>query len=290
MSQTAPPSTKPYRAVAADSDHNAIDSDINTSNAFRDNDGEEEVGEQCMVIAAQSLDLELEQDHLEMAQRERSFRRSLLASACLLMAVVFGGHEYYVKYYSGDRTSLANSDGLDSDEVDGNNYLNAAGIRGSSSSNDLDLVDDFFEEEGDENDITDGLGLDLVEGGDDDFGVEEFEGDLDDEISNGDVDEGEFDTDMDYDGEEDNEEEEVEEVVVVNTEEKEEELPDYFVPLTPKEREQFKEKLRNTVRATKNALLVQDGQVNPSPQRTLVLDSDSPKQFMHMHHMKTGNL
>jgi hypothetical protein len=27
---------------------------------------------------------------------------------------------------------------------------------------------------------------------------------------------------------------------------------------------------------------------NPTPQHTLVLDYDSPKQLMHMHHMKTG--
>ncbi|KAL7532440.1 hypothetical protein ACHAXR_004622 [Thalassiosira sp. AJA248-18] len=68
----------------------------------------------------------------------------------------------------------------------------------------------------------------------------------------------------------------------------EEEIPDYFVPLTLDEREQLKEKLRSTLRETKNALLMGDGLINPNPQRTLLLDSDSPKQFMHMHHMKTG--
>jgi len=73
----------------------------------------------------------------------------------------------------------------------------------------------------------------------------------------------------------------------------EEELPDYFVPLTPAERMKLKERLRSTLRATKTALLISaksdsSGSINPSPQRTLMLDSDSPKQFMHMHHMKTG--
>jgi hypothetical protein len=71
------------------------------------------------------------------------------------------------------------------------------------------------------------------------------------------------------------------------------ELPDYFVPLTPAERIRLKEKYRSTLRATKSALLISANSdstdlVSPSPQRTLVLGSNSPKQFMHMHHMKTG--
>jgi hypothetical protein len=69
---------------------------------------------------------------------------------------------------------------------------------------------------------------------------------------------------------------------------------DYFVPLTADEREEMKERLRATLRETKNALLsstVASGYqraLQQSSQRTLVLDSDLPKQFMHMHHMKTG--
>ncbi len=68
---------------------------------------------------------------------------------------------------------------------------------------------------------------------------------------------------------------------------------DYFVPLTADEREEMKEMLRTTLRETKHALLsstVAGNQraLQQSPQRTLVLDSDLPKQFMHMHHMKTG--
>ncbi len=65
---------------------------------------------------------------------------------------------------------------------------------------------------------------------------------------------------------------------------------DYFIPLTEDEREEMKEMLRSTLRTTKNALLARSGggSQNSYPQRTLVLDSDSPKQFMHMHHMKTG--
>jgi hypothetical protein len=71
------------------------------------------------------------------------------------------------------------------------------------------------------------------------------------------------------------------------------ELPDYFVPLSPSERARLKEKYRSTLRATKSALLISSNSdstdlINPSPQRTLVLGSNSPKQFMHMHHMKTG--
>ena len=68
------------------------------------------------------------------------------------------------------------------------------------------------------------------------------------------------------------------------------ELPDYFVPLTPVERMSMKERLRATLRTTKSALLMSGNRypTNPTPQRTLVLDYDSPKQFMHMHHMKTG--
>lgn len=66
----------------------------------------------------------------------------------------------------------------------------------------------------------------------------------------------------------------------------------YFTPLTPDERDQMKEKLRNTLLQTKNAL-----RMSASPesrmdvtdtQRTLMLSTSSPKQFMHMHHMKTG--
>lgn len=71
---------------------------------------------------------------------------------------------------------------------------------------------------------------------------------------------------------------------------------DYFTPLTADEREEMKEMLRSTLRETKNALLSSSSTVTggnqrafqQSPQRTLVLDSALPKQFMHMHHMKTG--
>ena len=71
---------------------------------------------------------------------------------------------------------------------------------------------------------------------------------------------------------------------------------DYFTPLTADEREEMKEMLRSTLRETKNALLSSSSTdtggnqraLQQSPQRTLVLDSALPKQFMHMHHMKTG--
>lgn len=71
---------------------------------------------------------------------------------------------------------------------------------------------------------------------------------------------------------------------------------DFFVPLTADEREDMKEFLRSTLRETKNALLYNAGargnyrSLQQAPQRTLVLDSDLPKQFMHMHHMKTGTM
>ena len=70
-------------------------------------------------------------------------------------------------------------------------------------------------------------------------------------------------------------------------------VPDYFVPLTDAEREEMKARLRTTLMQTKDALLFSaqnpnNGESNPFPQRTFVLDTESPKQFMHMHHMKTG--
>jgi len=67
---------------------------------------------------------------------------------------------------------------------------------------------------------------------------------------------------------------------------------DYFTPLTPKERDEMKEKLRGTLLQTKNALRmsasVENREAITDTQRTLVLSTTSPKQFMHMHHMKTG--
>mmetsp|Transcript_472 Transcript_472/g.956 ORF Transcript_472/g.956 Transcript_472/m.956 type:complete len:702 (+) Transcript_472:98-2203(+) len=73
----------------------------------------------------------------------------------------------------------------------------------------------------------------------------------------------------------------------------EEETPDYFVPLTTEEREDLKNRLRATVLLTKSSLVAQatkqvNDSVDISPHRTLLLDPQTPKQFMHMHHMKTG--
>eukprot|EP00804_Cyclotella_cryptica_P029106 CCRYP_005283-RA/>CCRYP_005283-RA protein AED:0.21 eAED:0.21 QI:0/0.66/0.5/1/0.33/0.25/4/85/927 len=72
----------------------------------------------------------------------------------------------------------------------------------------------------------------------------------------------------------------------------EEVLPDYFVPLTPDERKQLKDRLRSILYTTDNSLHLS---ASPSsdrskvlPQRTFVIDPKFPKQFMHMHHMKTG--
>jgi hypothetical protein len=71
-----------------------------------------------------------------------------------------------------------------------------------------------------------------------------------------------------------------------------EDLPDYFVPLTPDERTELKKRLRDTVFQTYMSLISSS---NPSidqstlvPQRTFKINPDISKQFMHMHHMKTG--
>ncbi|KAL9185518.1 hypothetical protein ACHAXT_003295 [Thalassiosira profunda] len=358
----APPSTKPYRAVAS-ADH---DDGLG--------DGLDGPG----VIATRSLDLELEQDETEL-QRSSPLRCKLLASVCLLAAVAFGGREYYVKTNNGERA--APEDGLEDAALSGP----LTGIRGSSSN---DYVGGSASTSEDLQYLEDHMGL--VGGGDDDYlgGVKEYEGDVDDEIDNGEM-EGE---DVDYDEEvEEAIEEEAEEAleeeeeeaqdtddsaiagddfyeeeansgdvedesedpdaslvddegsqptspdepqsegeVAANGDEAEplststdevetlpeeelpedetqtneganplpapsekdaadaprvDELPDYFVPLTPAEREQMRERLRSTLRTTKNALLGKD---ELNPQRTLVLDKSLPKQFMHMHHMKTG--
>jgi hypothetical protein len=69
-------------------------------------------------------------------------------------------------------------------------------------------------------------------------------------------------------------------------------MPDYFVPLTHKERKEMKGKLRETLLQTKNALRMSASVKNrmavTDNQRTLTLSLSTPKQFMHMHHMKTG--
>ena len=68
-------------------------------------------------------------------------------------------------------------------------------------------------------------------------------------------------------------------------------LPDYFVPLTPEERAEMKKRLYATVLETGAALL---SSANPSigsadlSQRTFKINPQASKQFMHMHHMKTG--
>ena len=68
-------------------------------------------------------------------------------------------------------------------------------------------------------------------------------------------------------------------------------LPDFFVPLTPEERAHMKKRLYATVFTTNAALL---SSAHPSTdsgdfsQRTFKLDTQASKQFMHMHHMKTG--
>ena len=87
-----------------------------------------------------------------------------------------------------------------------------------------------------------------------------------------------------------NEDQDQDEEVEVNSnnnddDDDDDEIPDYFVPLTPGERALMKDRLRETLLKTKNALKTSATEDN---QRTFVLGKDSPKQFMHMHHMKTG--
>lgn len=69
-------------------------------------------------------------------------------------------------------------------------------------------------------------------------------------------------------------------------------LPDYFVPLTPEEKAELKQRLHDTISKTGASLL---SSANPTsgmddvlPQRTFKVDPSISKQFMHMHHMKTG--
>ena len=69
-------------------------------------------------------------------------------------------------------------------------------------------------------------------------------------------------------------------------------LPDHFVPLTSEERVALKEKLKKTAMDTVVSLLIS---ANPVPEkngflshRTFKMNPNSSKQFMHMHHMKTG--
>ncbi|KAL7553172.1 hypothetical protein ACHAWF_016417 [Thalassiosira exigua] len=160
------------------------------------------------VVAAQSLDLELEQDRSEMASRERACRRRSLASACLLLALAFGGREYYVRHGGAVVTDAP----LGSSDADLSSVPN--GIRGSSG--DVaevaeEVVEEIVYEAGGD---VDGTVLDVTNPGDGDVednagGVEIYEGDVDDEIESGEL-EGEFDNDMGYDeGEEEGEEGEV---------------------------------------------------------------------------------
>ena len=227
--------SKAYSAVSgadnADNNHDQTNYSDNPSATFRDNNNNDnDVSEAPMVIAAQSLDLEATQDQNELYQNERTFKRNLVAALCLLAAVAFGGREYYIRNYSDDRISWTATTIGGADANTNNNANNVNGIRGSSGgssstssndndpieiirdywgtnattskSNDFEIAEELFEGA---NDFEDGEVYDVMEGGgeDDDLdGIEEFEGDVDDEINNGEIDGGKFDSDLDY---EDNE-------------------------------------------------------------------------------------
>ena len=365
----------PYRAVSVGN----IPDDDDTH--YTDNPSSSSSG--GMIVQTQSLDdsdLDIEE---ERTNNEKSMRYKLLLSTCLLGILAFGGRAYYIKNYSDNNNNDDGSGLLTGSSliIDGGKQSSSSadsnnGIRGSSSkdydwgnnNNDnddlVDLADELLNEEGYEGGMI-LLPEDEDEGGReyDEEGEEMYDGDLDDEIDNGEI-AGNFDTDMNYDDEvveddnynyeeveeeggefddddailENNNEEYVDNVnseeYVDNAEEEgdgvdemgpseeeegeekddeedltnisqEEEdgmveqeggLPDYFVPLSIPEREQMKNRLRATLTETKNALLFsaniksapEDRPVHPLPQRTLVLDTEAPKQFMHMHHMKTG--
>jgi len=69
-----------------------------------------------------------------------------------------------------------------------------------------------------------------------------------------------------------------------------EQLPDYFVPLTPIERDVLKEKLRGILSATKNSLILNSSKLEShQSQKTLVLSQKSPKLFMHLQQQQTGS-
>jgi hypothetical protein len=274
------PSTKPYRAVAV-----AIGEDGDLSDDHRpgyseesgqvddDDDSDDDDGGGVAIIAT----------------RPKYRCRRLVVSACLLAALAFGCRIAYIKFFgegSSSGVAVADKAGWFDDDASAEKY-------------ELEINDDESLE-------GDDFLVDLLEGENvNDDGEEIYEGYLDDEIKNGEVG-GEVDSDMDYDyqGEEMNYENGGDYLSRISNIEycqelpseiiaPEEELPDYFVPLTPVERKELKDKLRSTLRATKSALLISAnsdsvGSSNPSPQRTLVLDSNVPKQFMHMHHMKTG--
>jgi len=335
---TTAPSTKPYLAVSAaddddDGDHHhqqqeqqqQDDNNETPSVPYADN---KTTNIDHRVIATQTLDLEYTQDQNELDQKSKCMKIRLFFGGCFLIAMAFGGRQYYIRTPSNN----GNEDGSS------NKLFPTGMIRGSSNdnnnNNELELLDEllYTDDDADAARGEGGMVLNLVDEEEDDYlgGVEEFEGDLDDEIKNGEIDVGEFDSDMEYDGEEeegegegDNEEGEEdvgggmtfetegneyeldvlpseasldeEEDLAGNDDGEEEDYPNYFVPLTPDEKEQMKEKLRDTLRATKQALLLSvrgdangEDWVNPMPQRTLKLSTDVPKQFMHMHHMKTG--
>lgn len=272
-----------YSTVSGDDFHDDTNgTQFSNAAAAADDDG---------TMAIQSLDLEHVQNQNEMRSKEHSLRSKLMVSVCLLAAMAFGGREYYVRNYNIGAEEIVGVGS--SSSLEGGDAQLSIGIRGNS--NDVVVVESSSNLDEDElNEI-----FDLMEGG----SGELLGGHLDEDNDN--------EEDAGVQEEEEKEENTTEEEVSPAEESKQdekfpqEEIPDYFTPLTPDERTELKERLRATVRATRDALVLSDladreddgltrqnqlidGGPISSPQRTLVLGSGVPKQFMHMHHMKTG--
>lgn len=247
---------------------------------------------------------------------------SVMTVLCIVGAVLFGGKKYYLdengrfRSFAGGApaTSVSSSGGGGGeDEYDWSDNTMGGGVRGSS--NDLSIAQELFEgandngdglvvrvksaEEDEEKDEQDWEGGTNEEGRPPDY--EDLEGE--EEIENGleSISEGKtFDVDDEIASNmpnpedmvftEDMEEDNVSGDGSEPAEESAEELPDYFKPLTADERDALKQKLRSTLALTKASLLVSGtpGAHTPHPQRTFIVGTDTPKQFMHMHHMKTG--
>ena len=284
------PNTKPYSTISVDCDDDEIPTG---NNHYSDNpNGEEDDN----GIAVQTLEL---QDHMHECEVQTSKGRSwsrcraLVAVTGVVALMVVGGREAYL------RNEQSPSRGGAIDEP-------VKGVRGGDV--DLPYAEELFEGANDESGDFNERPPDIEEEYESEVPEEEFDIDEPEEVyeqpeepeeeyENNEVEEEEepeeeFEPEAENEIEEPEEENEIQEPEENEKEVEEEELPDYFVPLTPAEREELKDRLRATVSLTKSSLeaygMDPNNTDNFSPQRTPVLDPESPKQFMHMHHMKTG--
>jgi len=203
------PSSKPYSKVSTGGHDN--DDTNYTDNVNNDNNNGGVIATQSLdSLDSQSMDIQLENE--AQTNNEKYIRCKLLLSVFLLAALAFGGHEYYIKSYGdGDSSSIGHSNhkplfGGNDKKGKAGTQQSSSNIRGSSndydwgnSPQDLDITDETFEELNIEDyDDEDGV-LHMVESEENPGeGIEEYEGDLDDDIANGEA-VGEFDTDMHFD-------------------------------------------------------------------------------------------